>query len=450
MLSKFGLTIIVMFTAVGLVASVPVRADTAASASTAQTQQQLESELQDVEQQISLYSSELAKTQTQKATLANKIKQLQARQKTLNLQIKETTIKLTVLGRRITTVENHLTANQLKERQLIKATAAILRQLNSVDNNLVVALASSDGASAFFDQIQGYSEMSRALYNLRNQTLDVRKQLNSEQDQLVSQKTDTANLLQIKSIQEQGLIGSLGEQKQLLIQTKGLESNYQQIINDGKKRAADIRNRIYELFNNMGNQITFGEAAQIAAWASGLTGIRPAFLLAILTQESNLGKNIGTCNRPGDPPEKGWRQVMNPDRDQAPFQTITGQLGLDPDVTPVSCPMHDSRGRRIGWGGAMGPAQFIPSTWMGWRDKVATITGKSASPWNIRDAFLAAALKLKDNGADGTDNGDWSAAMRYFAGAVNRRFRFYGDNVMATTKQYIEDLKSIQTAGVHQ
>ena len=30
--------------------------------------------------------------------------------------------------------------------------------------------------------------------------------------------------------------------------------------------------------------------------------MRPAFLLAILTQESDLGKNVGTCNRAGDPP----------------------------------------------------------------------------------------------------------------------------------------------------
>jgi hypothetical protein len=34
---------------------------------------------------------------------------------------------------------------------------------------------------------------------------------------------------------------------------------------------------------------------QFATEASQKTGVRPAFLLGILTQESNLGKNVGSC-----------------------------------------------------------------------------------------------------------------------------------------------------------
>jgi len=42
---------------------------------------------------------------------------------------------------------------------------------------------------------------------------------------------------------------------------------------------------------------------------------------------------------------------MKPDRDQEPFLAITKELGRDPDMTPVSCPMRDKNGKRIGWGG---------------------------------------------------------------------------------------------------
>ena len=216
------------------------------------------------------------------------------------------------------------------------------------------------------------------------------------------------------------------------------------MLSDKKKQAAEIKSRIYDLFNT-GSQINFGQAGDIAKWVSGLNGIRPAFLLAVLTQESNLGKNVGTCNRSGDPPEKSWKVIMKPDRDQDPFQQITKDLGMNVDTTPVSCPMHDKNGNQIGWGGAMGPAQFIPSTWMGYKDKVSALSGKSpANPWDIRDAFLAAAVKLKGDGADGTDDGDWKAAMRYFAGTVNLKYRFYGDNVLATTKQYLSDIAELQ------
>jgi len=189
-------------------------------------------------------------------------------------------------------------------------------------------------------------------------------------------------------------------------------------------------------------QVTFGEAVEIAKWASSHTGVRAAFLLAILTQESNLGKNVGTCNRAGDPPEKSWRMVMKPDRDQQPFQQITTDLGLDIETTPVSCPMRQN-GKQVGWGGAMGPAQFIPSTWMGYKDKVAAITGKTADPWDIKDAFLASAIKLKAGGA-GTVQGEWAAAMRYFSGGTNPRFRFYGDNVVTTANRYQQDIDALK------
>ena len=76
----------------------------------------------------------------------------------------------------------------------------------------------------------------------------------------------------------------------------------------------------------------------MAEWIAKLTGIKPAFLLAVLTQESNLGKNVGTCNRLGDPPTKSWKVVMKPDRE--PFLTITKELGLDP-TSPRLVPLRD-------------------------------------------------------------------------------------------------------------
>jgi membrane-bound lytic murein transglycosylase B len=117
---------------------------------------------------------------------------------------------------------------------------------------------------------------------------------------------------------------------------------------------------------------------------------------------------------------------------------------MDADITPVSCPMRDSKGNQVGWGGAMGPAQFIPSTWMGYKDKIAALTGKNpANPWDIRDAFAAAAIKLTAGGADGTYQGNWNAAMRYFSGSTNVKYRFYGDNVMQTAAKYQNDISDL-------
>ncbi|MCX6736765.1 MAG: lytic murein transglycosylase [Candidatus Parcubacteria bacterium] len=134
---------------------------------------------------------------------------------------------------------------------------------------------------------------------------------------------------------------------------------------------------------------------------------------------------------------------MRPDS-RADFLTITKELGMDPDTTPISCPLKGVPG----WGGAMGPGQFMPKTWMGYKDKIAVINGKpSANPWDIRDAFTGTALYLANFGAKSkTYNGEWRAAMIYFSGSTNVRFRFYGDNVMKLASNYEKDIAEIRAA----
>jgi membrane-bound lytic murein transglycosylase B len=104
-------------------------------------------------------------------------------------------------------------------------------------------------------------------------------------------------------------------------------------------------------------------------------------------------------------------------------------------------------GQQVGWGGAMGPAQFIPSTWMMYKDEVSKITGNyPANPWDIRDAFVAAALYVARWGAtQQTRDAEWRAAMIYFSGSTNTRYRFYGDSVMAIADKYERDISYLQS-----
>jgi membrane-bound lytic murein transglycosylase B len=98
----------------------------------------------------------------------------------------------------------------------------------------------------------------------------------------------------------------------------------------------------------------------------------------------------------------------------------------------------------------MGPAQFIPSTWMNYRDRVRQITG-SADPWKIKDAFVAAALYLADYGAARrTPDAEWAAAMMYFSGTTNPAYSFYGNSVMAIASRYEEDIKVLEGASLTQ
>lgn len=408
----------------------------------AATQQELQQQLQQIQDQINALQQQLSQTQTQKNTLQNKINQLQNQENQINLQIKSTNLLIDQLDQQMTDTQQAINDNQAKADQQKAQIKELLLQIYESDNQgLTFALANDQGLSGFLDAIDRNQQLSKSLSDSLDQIKQVNTQLAQQQQQYQQQQDDAQNLLAIKALQQQDLQGQVDQQAQILQQTKGQEAQYESFIATKQAQANDIRNQIYAL-QGVSQQISFGQAVQIAQYASQQTGVRAAFLLAILTQESNLGQNVGTCNRAGDPPSKSWRVIMKPDRDQQPFQEITSELGLNIDATPVSCPMHDRNGNQIGWGGAMGPAQFIPSTWMGYKDKVSAITGKPANPWNISDAFLAAAIKLAAAGATNPAN-EWAAAMRYFSGGTNLRYRFYGDSVVNLTSKYVNDIQTI-------
>jgi peptidoglycan hydrolase CwlO-like protein len=416
----------------------------AATSDIAQQRQELEQRLQEIQQQISQYQKELVGIKGEKNTLTNKIRQLQSQQATLRLQIEETNLQLSFIDAQVLTVQSAIAELNAKKEKLQNQLGESIRQLNRLDQrSLIYVVLMSRSLSEIFDQIQGYEQLVSGIGTIFKEIRVSNEQLKQQEEILNHQREESQNLLGVKTLQQNLLVSSVNEQGALLSKTKGRESEYQNMLSTSQQEASAIRNQIYQLFN-VGKQITFGQAVEIASWVADQTGVPTAFLLAILTQESNLGQNVGTCNRSGDPAWKSWKAIMKPERDQQPFLQITSELGLDPDVTPVSCPMFDKSGNQIGWGGAMGPAQFIPSTWMGYKDKVSALTGnRPASPWDIRDAFVAAAILLKANGADSTRQGQWNAAMRYFSGGTNPAYSFYGDSVLELADKYRADIDKL-------
>ena len=208
--------------------------------------------------------------------------------------------------------------------------------------------------------------------------------------------------------------------------------------------AQDIRDRNFELLQSP-RQITFGEALAIANHVADLTQIRPAFLLAITQEELNLEKTdmcyvtnwkTGEGIRPTD--GKILQNTMEPKHDVPAFLKITKALGKDPAKTLVTCPMS------FGTGGAMGPADFIPSTWMLYKKRLEKITGKPSDPWSIEDALLAEGLFLSDVGAKSKNHdGEWKAAMIYFSGSAKSTHTFYADGALKLAESIQKDIDAI-------
>lgn len=440
-----------MIFALTVPASVPaVRADSsspassAAPATTAAQKAELQAQLQALQDQITQLQGQLSGYQGQQNTLQNKIRELQNQENTLNLQTQATNLQITQLDAQIAQTQQTIAADQQQVADMQSQIAGFIELIHEQDDTpLAYTIFSGKSLGDVFDQIENDNVTSQQLAEVSDQVKSTEVTLNQQIAAAQSQQDSAQNFLNIQALQQGQLADTVSEQNQLLQQTKGHESDYQIAIDGTQAQASQIEAALYQLAGGATANVTFGQAAQIASTVSTETGVDEPFLLAILTQESNLGQNVGTCNRAGDPPSKSYKVIMKPTRDIQPFLAITSQLGLDPDTTPVSCPLHDKNGNQVGWGGAMGPAQFIPSTWVGWAPRISAITGQAANPWDINDAFIAAGLKLKADGADGTYQGDWNAAMIYFSGGTNSAYSFYGDDVMAIAAKYQSELATI-------
>jgi len=104
----------------------------------------------------------------------------------------------------------------------------------------------------------------------------------------------------------------------------------------------------------------------------------------------------------------------------------------------VSCPQS------VGYGGAMGPAQFIPSTWKLYEKRLVLALGiATPDPWSARTAVMAMALYLEDLKADrGTYSAEREAAARYFAGGnwKTKGALNYAASVLAFADKYQKDI----------
>ena len=419
-----------------------------ASPGPAEERAALEEELKQLEEQIAQYEKDITKTEQEKKTLENKIYSLQSKIKKLDLQIYQSNVVIKDLGYQIKDTESSIDITSLKIEDGKKRLGVILQTIHEEDQRSLVEVLLSEGMSDFFDNLAALEALNIKNKELLDNIKSLKSNLEVQKQDLDEEKSDLEKQVVIQTLQRQESATAKTEQDYLLRLT---ETEYQKQLQEKEnveKIAQEIRSRIFELIG-IPEAPTFGEAYEIAKFVSSQTGIRPALLLAVLTQESNIGKNVGQCFLTNTQTGEGVRvstgvketNVMKSSRDVAPFLKITQDLGRDPYNTPVSCPLKNSYGVPVGYGGAMGPSQFIPSTWVMYQDEFKGILGHAPDPWNIKDAFMATGVYLKDLG--GLSN-EFRAVMRYFSGYNWSQWEeFYGHSVLAIAARYEEDIKEI-------
>ncbi len=397
----------------------------------------LEKELQELERLILQYDKDITKTEAERQTLQYQISNIRRRIDQLNLQIRQSNLVIQSLGIQIGDTEQSIKETSYKIEEMEYRLGDILRLINENDNkSYIEVLLNGNDISDFFDNVV-YLEV----LNLKNKEIlgdikDLKSFLQGEKNSLDIEKSELQKAVQIHSLQMRESEEARKRQEEFLRMT---EAQYQQYLKEKgelEKKAEEIRSKMLELIGIPEVETpTFGEALEVARWVQGITGVRPAFLLAIITQESALGRNVGQCHvrdsssgaSVGINSGTVFSNGIHPTRDLPPFLIIARELGRDPFKTSVSCPIANVPG----FGGAMGPAQFIPSTWNLYKTRLTNMLGRLPDPWRIGDSFLASGLLLSDNLASSSNN-ERTAALKYYAGGNWHLSHnaFYGNQIV--------------------
>lgn len=391
---------------------------------------QLEDQLSSLETQISQYQDTIVQYQGQGKSLEGEIKKINAKIASLNLQVKATTLSLKKLDAEIADNKAQIKTTESDIEKNKRVLSYTLQNLYSSGNiSLVEVFLKNFEISDFFDDMKSLTDVQENLRMALEKVTDLKGQLMDEQEQLALQKKDADELKAYQLSQAQIVASTKKEKADLLTATKGQESKYQDLLKQTQKTAAQIRSQIFKLLG--GGELPFGDAVKIAQLAEKATGVRAAFILAVLTQESGvnsvIGANLGKCYY--NTPRKNASGTVMSNSQKPAFLAILADLKMDPDKTPVSCPISSDGA----YGGAMGPAQFMPNTWQIHKEGVSGITSNDpASPFNNADAFTATALYLKGGLASCKTiyktifSQENCAAAKYYAGGKWRSYMSVG------------------------
>ena len=401
----------------------------------------------DIAKWQSILNSTKANTKSlqQEAAILNaKIKEAQANIKKKNIAIEQLGLDIQKRVKKINDLENKIEKGH-------ESLAQLLRQTNQIDQTSLpeVVLGNKD-ISDFFSDVDSFQMINRSLKELFEQIRDTKNLTEKEKEALDKKKDQELDTKASIEAQKKQVEANEKEKQYLITVNKTQEKTYTQVIADRQAKANEIRAKLFKLAGG-GAAIPFGTALTYAQSASVKTGVSPAFVLAILTQESSLGANVGKCyvtdlnsgtgkNVAGT---KTYSNVMKAPRDTVPFIEILNKLGYSSEKTVVSCPIAGV----AGYGGAMGPAQFIPSTWKIFEDRLKDALGHEANPWLPEDAFTASAMYLGDLGAgSGTYSGEIKAACKYYGSGGTTCS--YGRSVMKLKDGIQADIEYLQQYGV--
>ena len=403
-----------------------------------------ERQIQELENQKQEYQKQIAEKQGEARTLEREIFIFDTEIKKLRLEIKTLDLAIQQTGLEIDETIKGIDEAFSKIERIKQSLARFVKLVHQSDQEtLLEILLKNRDLSDFFGNLESIRASQEKAQVTIKELKQLRVELEQKQDELEQRKTEQVGLRNIQQIQKQEVDSKKKEKDDIFKITKGQEKKFQDLVKKTDQDIERIRGQVRFLLEQ---GITLEEALRFGQLAATRVGIRPAFLLAILDVESGIGRNVGTGNWLDDM-YNCYLRLGKPTRaetEKNAFFAIIGKLGFDANSVRVS------RAPSYGCGGALGPAQFIPSTWLLYESEVARLTGHGLpNPWSIEDAFMAAAIYLSNAGATNqTQVAEIKAANIYLSGKANCRqsiCRYYSNLVLQKAAEIEKDLPQMSS-----
>ena len=383
------------------------------------------------DQQSAQLAQDLTKTSAQKNTLQNAITKLKNKISGLEADIKQGNVMVKDLNLQIsdTQVSINKTVADIQDSQ--NQLATILRSVYEEDKTPAFVVLLNGSLSDFFGNLTYLDNLNLEVSNLLDSTKNLKNYLQGQQVKMGQNVDQLQKTIALQTLQKQQNEQSKKQQNEYLQLTEAQYQQQQSAKADADAKAAKIKSMLFQVAG-VTKAPTFGEAITIAQSVASLVPIRPAFLLAILSQESALGKNVGQCLLTNTTTGEGKKistgaymaKVFNKNgahpKDLSYFLQITGSVGRDPLNSQISCDGF----------GSMGPAQFLPATWALFIDRLRNALGHTADPWVVKDSFTASAMYLLDRGA-GAQTASAEASAAYSYNGSGNAARIYSRSVMS-------------------
>jgi peptidoglycan hydrolase CwlO-like protein len=328
--------------------------------------------------------------------------------------------------------------------QTIRAQKALIREYVSSlyvqkEVSLFEVILSQDQLSDLLGSVQKTGVMQDSITESITLISAKEKEIVAEKKHLFDKEEELMALKQSQERQKSLLQQTQEDKETLLAQTKGQQSEYESLLKESFATKQNLLNSVRLLGGSDGRPgaISLEEAYALAVRNAARFGnkIRPEYMVGILKVESGLGANVGRSfykdSLSGCAARPGNNTGIKYQKEEETFERIVRDLGL-PLTQPVSgCPFPNYPS---GTGGAMGPAQFMPTTWAGYENRLRELKGGPVSPWNIEDAMLAMGLKLLsavgEQSMAGNESLERRAALCYLGAKCSAKNMWYADRVL--------------------